>query len=232
MKILGLIPARGGSKGIPDKNKKLLGGKPLLQYTMEAALASKHLDKVVFSSEDAALIDLAKSMGVEVPFVRPAHLSGDTSGSLEVVQHALNFFLDTGESFDAVCLLQVTTPFRTASDIDSAIEKFISERNDALISVQKVPHQYNPHWVFTLSEKGDLQLASGDIEIIKRRQDLPEAFIRDGAIYITKTDVLLKEHSFFGQSLSYFETNAARHVNIDTPEDWERAEQLCKKLYF
>jgi CMP-N-acetylneuraminic acid synthetase len=232
MKILGLIPARGGSKGIPDKNKKKLGEKPLLQYTIEAALASKHMDRVVFSSEDTALIELAKSMGVSVPFVRPAHLSEDSSGSLEVVQHALNYLQKNGETYDAVCLLQVTTPFRTASDIDLAIEKFISEGNDALISVQTVPHQYNPHWVFTTLENGNLQIATGDSNIIKRRQELPEAFIRDGAIYITKTEVLLKQNTFFGSSLSYVKTDSQRHVNIDTAEDWERAEQLVKKLYF
>lgn len=231
MKILGLIPARGGSKGIPHKNKKLLGGKPLLQYTVEAALASKRLDKIVFTSEDTELIDLAKSLGVAVPFIRPAHLSLDTSGSMGVVQHALNYFLEQGEIYDAICLLQVTTPFRTASDIDSAIEKFITEGNDALISVQKIPHQYNPHWVFEVSNKGMLTPVMGASEIIKRRQDLPEAFIRDGAIYITKTEVVLQQHSFFGKRLSYFETDADHYINIDTPEDWERAEQLYKKLY-
>lgn len=229
MKILGLIPARGGSKGIPDKNKKELGGKPLLQYTIEAALNSKMLDRVIFSSEDTELITLAKSLGVDVPFVRPVHLAEDSSGSLEVAQHALQFLSKKGEEFDAVCLLQVTTPFRTSSDIDTALKKFMDEGNDSLISVQKVPHQYNPHWVFETSKNGSLKIATGDTHIIKRRQELPQAFIRDGAIYITKTEVLLKQNSFFGKSISYMETDPDRFVNIDTEKDWLEAEQLHKK---
>ena len=232
MRVLGIIPARGGSKGIPNKNRKELGGKPLLQYTVEAALKSKMLDRVIFSSEDETLISIAKSLHVEVPFVRPAHLSTDASGSLEVVKHTVNYLSEKGDTFDAICLLQVTTPFRTAGDIDVAIEKFIAEGNDSLISVQKVPHQYNPHWVFEDTGNGTLKIATGETEIIKRRQELPKAYIRDGSIYITKTEVLLTQNSFFGKTISYFETNPSTYVNIDTQEDWGWAEALCKKLYF
>lgn len=232
MKILGLIPARGGSKGIPFKNRKELEGKPLLQYTIEAALGAKSLSRVVFTSEDDILNDLANKMGADVPFVRPSHLAEDQSGSLEVVQHALNTLAKEGEKYDAVCLLQVTTPFRTSQDIENAIDIFISEEGDSLISVQKVPHQFNPHWVFVPSEKNGLQIATGDKAIIKRRQDLPAAFIRDGAIYITKTEVILEQNSFYGSSISHIELDPKRYVNIDTQEDWERAEMLHKKIYF
>lgn len=226
MKILGLIPARGGSKGIPNKNRKLLGGKPLLQYTAEAALNATNLDAVVFSSEDQSLRDLAKIYKLEVPFIRPIHLATDTAGSLDVVQHAIETLAKEGRTFDAVCLLQVTTPFRSAAVIDEAIKKFENEKADTLISVQKVPHQYNPHWVFEPSE-GSLKIATGDAEIIKRRQELPEAFIRDGAIYITKTETLLAG-SFFGKKISYLETDAQTFVNIDTLEDWVKAETILK----
>lgn len=229
MRILGLIPARGGSKGIPNKNRKKLNGKPLLHYTVEAALAAEKLERVIFSSEDPALIQLAETLGVEVPFVRPAYLSEDTSGSIEVVQHALTTLAETGEYYDAVCLLQVTTPFRSHSLIDEAISVFIEKQTDSLISVQKVPHQYNPHWVFEASE-GTLTIATGEKEIIKQRQQLPESFIRDGAIYITKTDVLLKQHSFFGKTISYLETNPQMYVNIDTEADWKKAESIAKAL--
>ncbi|GAB5400430.1 MAG: acylneuraminate cytidylyltransferase family protein [Aureisphaera sp.] len=228
MRILGLIPARAGSKGIPHKNKKLLGDKPLLQYTIEAALDSKLLSSVVFSSEDDSLMNMAKSLGAAVPFRRPEELASDTAGSLGVVQHALSA-LD--EEYDAVCLLQVTTPFRTSEDIDNAIEKFLALNSDSLISVQEVPHQYNPHWVFE-EEAGTLRIATGEDKIIKRRQELPKAYIRDGAIYITKTKVLLKDHSFFGERMGYIELDPLKHVNIDTLEDWKMAEELHKKLYF
>lgn len=230
MKILGLIPARGGSKGIPDKNKKLLNGKPLLQYTIEAALNSKLLDSVIFSSEDESLIRIAKDLGVEIPFIRPEKLASDKAGSIEVIVHAVKKLLELGEEYDAVCLLQVTTPFRTSFDIDNAINKFITEKKDALISVQKVPHQYNPHWVFKTTESNSLKIATGESNIIKRRQDLPITYIRDGAIYITKTEVILGQYSFFGKSTSFIEFDPKHHINIDTIEDWKKAEEIAKNM--
>lgn len=230
MRILGLIPARGGSKGVPNKNRKLLQGKPLLQYTIEAALESAELDDVIFSSEDATLITMAREMGVEVPFTRPEALATDTAGSLEVVQHAIDYFKNIGRVYDAVCLLQVTTPFRTARAIDDAVIKFKAGDADALISVQKVPHEYNPHWVFEADSVGNLNIATGEKQVIKRRQDLPDAFIRDGSIYITKTEVLTTKNSFFGSKLQYFLTDPERYVNIDTLEDWENAERIAQRI--
>ena len=231
MKILGLIPARGGSKGVPHKNRKKLLGKPLLAYTIEAAKNATAIDRLVFSSEDAHLQQLARNYGAEVPFSRPAHLAQDHSGSLEVVQHALQTLEKQGQHYDAVCLLQVTNPFRTTALIDTAIAKFKQSHTDALVSVVKVPHEYNPHWVFKAGPNDRLQLATADKEIIKRRQDLPDAFIRDGAIYITKTEVVLKQNSLYGQSLAYVLSDPDRHVNIDTIEDWHKAEALAQKIF-
>jgi CMP-N,N'-diacetyllegionaminic acid synthase len=222
MKILGLIPARGGSKGIPNKNKKLLGTMPLLQYTIASAKDATLLTDVVFSSEDSSLIEIATSLGIQVPFVRPAHLSTDQAGSLEVVQHALKTL---SQQYDAVCLLQVTTPFRGEGFIDAAIKTFIEGGTDSLISVQEVPHQYNPHWVFE-PNNNTLKISTGEKDIIKRRQELPKSYIRDGAIYITKTEVLLKQHSFFGETIGYILSNPKTHVNIDTIEDWHQAEEI------
>ena len=230
MRILGLIPARGGSKGIPDKNKKLLNGKPLLQYTIETALEAKLLDAVVFSSEDETLIRLASEIGAEVPFTRPDDLATDSASSLDVVKHALKVLSQEGREYDGVCLLQVTNPLRQAAFIDSAIEKFKILGTDSLVSVLKVPHEYNPHWVFEASEEKTLKIATGESEIIKRRQDLPDAFIRDGAIYLIKTEVILEQNSLYGNSISYIESDANRHVNIDTPKDWDLAEELVTKL--
>lgn len=230
MKILGLIPARGGSKGIPNKNRKALNGKPLLQYTIEAALNSKLLNRVVFSSEDETLIRLAKSMGAEVPFVRPSNLAEDHSGTLEVVQHALNTLSEKGDVYDAVCLLQVTNPFRTPEFIDTAIEKFKDLNTDTLLSVLKVPHEYNPHWTFKVSEAGHIKLATGEKEIIKRRQELPIAYHRDGSIYLVKTHTVLSKNSLYGDTIGYIESNPRRHINIDTQEDWEKAEEMMQKF--
>lgn len=228
MRILGLIPMRGGSKGIPGKNKRLLGNKPLMQYTIEAALQSNNLTDVIVSTEDPVLAQMASALGAEVPFMRPAELAQDTTPSIDVVLHALNQLKTLGRMYDAVCLLQVTTPFRTTLHIDLALDKFKNGRHDALISVQNVPHVFNPHWVFLKDDKGDLIIATGDNTIIKRRQDLPVAFARDGAIYITKTDVIFQQQSFFGTNLGYVELPDYHAVNLDSESDWQLAEALLK----
>lgn len=229
MKVLGIIPARAGSKGVPGKNSKVLNGKPLMQYTIEAALSSKLLSSVVFSSENQELIELAKSLGVKVPFVRPLELATDEAKSLDVVKDALKQLTEVGESYDAVCLLQVTSPFREDGFIDLAIEKFKISNTDSLVSVLKVPHEYNPHWVFEAKD-GRLEIATGEKNIITRRQDLPITYLRDGSIYLTRTDVILNGDSLYGDTIGYIESNPDRHVNIDTIEDWDKAVFLAKKL--
>ena len=228
MKILGLIPARGGSKGIPGKNIKPLGVKPLLQYTFEAAKASKLLTKVILSTDDENIVKTAKKIGLKVPFLRPEELAVDNTPSLDVILHALDFFEEKGEKFDAVCLLQPTTPFRKAGLIDEAITRFSEGNYDSLVSVREVPDDYNPHWVFE-EKNGGLKLATGESEIISRRQDLPKAYHRDGAIYLTKTEVLREQHSLFGKNIGFIDTTGSAYVNIDNPSDWEAAEQLLKQ---
>jgi len=228
MKILGIIPARGGSKGIPGKNIKLLGGKPLLEYTVEAAKASKLLSRVILSSDDNEIIAVAEQLQLEVPFIRPSELAQDNTPSIEVVKQALKFFEENGEKFDAVCLLQVTTPFRKHELIDRAIGKFIKGNFDTLISVREVPEEYNPHWVFEEKE-GLLRVSTGENEIISRRQELPKAYHRDGAIYITRTSVILQNNSLFGKNIGFIDTTESPYVNIDEPADWKIAEELIKK---
>jgi CMP-N-acetylneuraminic acid synthetase len=230
MKILGLIPARGGSKGIPHKNSKLLGGKPLIAYTIAAALASKGLTEILVSTDDDHIAQLSREAGAQVPFMRPAALAMDNSPTLDTVIHAVNYYAQQGKLFDAVCLLQPTCPFRTTADIDQAIANFISSACDSLISVLEVPHHYNPHWVYEpQGDNGLLKIATGETSIIIRRQDLPKAYHRDGSIYLTKTEVLLAQRSLYGQSIGYVVLDSDRHVNIDTPADWAKAEHLLLK---
>lgn len=227
MKILGLIPARGGSKGIPGKNIKKLGGKPLLQYTTESAKQSCLLNRVILSSDDREIIGVAEKIGLEVPFLRPQELAQDDTSSLAVIQHALHFFAKKGEQFDAVCLLQVTSPFRRKGLIDAAIEKFSKDNFDSLVSVREVPAEFNPHWIYE-EKVGQLKIATGEKEIISRRQELPKAYHRDGAIYLTKTEVLLEQNSLYGNKIGFIDTTGDPYVNLDTPEDWERAEALVE----
>ena len=230
MKILGIIPARGGSKGVPRKNIKLLGGKPLLQYTSEVGLASSFIDTLVLSSDDDEIIEIAKSLGIEAPFKRPSDLAIDTAPTLPVIQHALKHYKSIGVEFDAVCLLQVTSLFRTVEFLNQAIEKFINAGTDSLVSVQEVPHEFNPHWVFEQDELGNLKIATGEEQIISRRQDLPKAYHRDGSIYLTKVSVILEQNSLYGKNVAYIESPKEGSVNIDTMADWEKAEVLVKNI--
>lgn len=226
-KILAIIPARGGSKGVAFKNIKLLAGKPLLNYTIESAQQSQLIDRLILSSEDDNIIEVAKKSGVEIPFKRPDHLAGDNSSSLEVVQHAINFYEKKNLYFDAVLLLQPTTPFREKGFIDKTIEKFLKGNYDALVSVRTVPHQYNPHWVLEPDKNDYLKISTGDDKMIKRRQDLPKAFFRDGSIYITKTEII-KKGSLYGKALGYIQSESDIYINIDTVKDWEKAEIMVK----
>ena len=229
MNILGIIPARGGSKTLPGKNIKLLAGKTLLQYTVDVAKASKHLSKLILSSDDDAIINVANQLNLEVPFKRPSDLAQDNSPTLPVIQHALNFYRDQGIYFDAICLLQVTSPFKTTEFIDKAIERFIESKADALVSVKKVPDEYNPHWTFKVNDTDYLDLSTGEEKIIARRQDLPMAYHRDGIIYLTNTKVILEQNSLYGNALSYIESPPNFNVNIDTMEDWEKAVAIAQK---
>jgi CMP-N,N'-diacetyllegionaminic acid synthase len=228
MRILAIIPARGGSKGVPGKNIKLLGGKPLLAYTSEIALQSKLLKEVIVSTEDLQIIEAAKRLNIKVPFTRPMELAQDNTPTIDVIIHALEWYKKQGVLFDAVCLLQATSPFRTVAFLDKAIMTFIEKGCDSLVSVQKVPHEYNPHWTFEVNTDGNLKIATGENQIISRRQELPIAYHRDGSIYITKTEVLLAAHSLYGQSISFIESDPDFYVNIDTLQDWEKAEEIIQ----
>lgn len=228
MRVLGLIPARGGSKGVPRKNIKLLAGKPLLAYTAEAALAAEHLSRVILSTDDEEIAEVGRACGIEVPFLRPADLALDKSPTLPVVQHALRFIEEQGDRFDAVCLLQPTNPLRRAADIDACIALMENSDADAVISVLAVPAEHNPHWVYFRNADGGLSLSTGELSPIPRRQDLPAAFHREGSVYVTRRDVVINENSLYGARVAGYEIDPARSVNIDTPEDWERAEKLIR----
>jgi N-acylneuraminate cytidylyltransferase len=231
IRILGIIPARGGSKGLARKNIKILGGQPLVQYTIDSALASTLLSNCCLSSDDDEIIDYVSRTAVEVPFKRPAKLSEDTSTSLDVIKHAIGFYANRGEHYDAICLLQPTYPFRKEGMLDEAIEKFTHLGADSLISVLPVPHHFNPHWVFEPEANADyLNIATGEPQIISRRQDLPAAYYRDGAIYIATTELVMQQNTLFGNRLGYFESDINRYVNIDLPEDWVDAERKLTEL--
>lgn len=230
MNVLGLIPARGGSKGIPRKNIRLLCGKPLLAYTAEAALASARLNRVILSTEDEEIAEVGRRCGLEVPFLRPAELAADTTPTLPVVQHALQWLEARGERFDAVCLLQPTNPLRRPAEIDACIELLETSDADAVVTVLPVPAEYNPHWVYFKSDDGTLRLSTGERTPISRRQDLPPAFHREGSVYVTRRQVVMDDNSLYGKRLAACVIDPARSVNIDTDSDWDRAAALIAGL--
>ena len=230
MRVLGLIPARGGSKGVPRKNIKLLLGRPLLAYTADAAIASRRLSRVILSTEDPEIAEVGKSCWLEVPFLRPVELARDETPMLPVVQHAVRFLEDQGDHFEAICLLQPTNPLRTADDIDACIQLLETTLADAVVTTLPVPAEYNPHWVYFRNSEGALWLSTGRDTPIPRRQELPPAYHREGSVYVTKRETLMERNSFYGDRLIGYEMNPAHSVNIDTPEDWLRAESLISRL--
>jgi len=224
MRVLGIVTARGGSKGVPGKNIKALAGKPLLVWTAEAALASKRLSRTILSTDDAAIAAVGRAAGLDVPFMRPAELARDASPTLPVLQHAVAALEANGERYDAICLLQPTNPLRRADVIDACIDLFESSSADSVVTVLPVPAEHNPHWVYFAQADGALRLSTGEAAPIPRRQDLPRAFHREGSVYVMRRDVLVEQNSLYGARVLGFELDPARSINIDTLADWARAE--------
>jgi CMP-N-acetylneuraminic acid synthetase len=226
MRVLGLIPARGGSKGVRRKNVKLLCGKPLLYYTAKAALASRKLARVILSTEDEEIAQVGRECGLEVPFFRPIELARDDTPTLPVAQHAVRWMEENDERFDALCLLQPTNPMRRVEDIDACVELLELTNADAVATVLPVPAEYNPHWVYFRDESGFLRLSTGEAAPIPRRQELPPAYHREGSVYVVRRDVLMVDGSFYGARFAGYEIASELSVNIDSIEDWGRAERL------
>jgi CMP-N,N'-diacetyllegionaminic acid synthase len=229
MRCLAVIPARGGSKGVPRKNIKLLNGKPLLQYTAECALAARRLSRVILSTDDPEIAETARNCGIEAPFQRPAELAGDSTPMLSVIQHAVGWMERLGQRFDAICILQPTSPFRRPDDVDGCIDLLWSKSADSVITVLPVPQAYNPHWVYLQTQDGMLRLSTGEDEPIARRQDLPVSYHRDGSVYVMRRDVLMERNSLYGARLVGYLTDAKDSVNIDSLDDWAAAEMLLSR---
>lgn len=228
-RVLAIIPARGGSKGIPRKNIRELCGKPLLQYTAEAALAARRVARAVLTTDDEEIAEVGRACGLEVPFLRPAQLAGDTTPTLPVMQHTVEWLESEGDFFDAICLLQPTHPMRRAEDIDGCIERLEVSGADAVVTVLPVPPQFNPHWVLVGENDGDLHWSTGEETPIPRRQELPPAFQREGSVYVTRRDIVMEFNSLYGKRLAGYALDRAESVNIDSEEDWIRASRLLSR---
>ncbi len=229
MKALGVIPARGGSKSVPRKNIAILGGKPLLAYTIAAAQASRRLTDYLVSSEDEEILRIARQYGAPTPFVRPAELSTDDAPSLPVVQHAVREMERLkGLVYDIVVLLQPTTPFRLAQDIDAAIDKLIATQADSVISVCDVG-AYHPARMRWIIDDRLVELPIREEKELQRRQDLPPVYIRNGAIYAVRREVVMVQNSMVGKISRPYIMPQERSVNIDSQLDFLLAEILLQQ---
>jgi len=217
MEILAVIPGRKGSKGVINKNIRKINNKPLISYSIEAALNSKHIKRVVVSSDSEEILEIANSYNVE-SIERPEYLAQDDSSTIDVIKHVLNVVNQTKDYFpEILMLLQPTSPLRDANDIDSAVKMFLEDDSaDSLISVSKFNH--NPFWSFKIEDKF-LSPAFNEEFLNKRRQELPELFLPNGAIYIIKTSELLEKNSFYVEKTKPFLMSEEKSLDIDTELD-------------
>ena len=193
-KILAIIPARGGSKGVVGKNIKQAGGKPLIAWIIEAAKKSNHIDRLILSSDDCKIISVAQKYGCEAPFVRPSDLAQDHSSASDVVLHALVEI----SGYDYVMLLHPTSPLTQATDIDGCIESCINSNATSVISVTE-PGK-SPYWMFNMGKENRLVPVLGKKYLTMRRQDLPLVYVPTGAVYIAETQWFLKNRSFYSDA--------------------------------
>lgn len=231
MEILAIIPARGGSKGIPRKNIHLLANRPMLAYTAEAALKSQKLSRYVLSTEDKEIACVGRDMGIEVPFLRPGDLAQDDTPGIDVIQHVVRELVKTeGYQPDAVMILQPTSPLRTWRHIDEAIALYCNSDADSLVSIVETPHQYNPYSVMQI-EGGYLNAFLDYPERNNLRQKKPIFYARNGAaIYIVDINVLMKQNTLFGDKLIPYKMDKRSSIDIDDMLDLKIAECLLEKV--
>ena len=229
-KRLAIIPARGGSKGIPKKNIYNVAGHPLIYYSIQAAKEAKEagaVDRVIVSTDSEEIAAVARECGAEVPFIRPAALSSDKSKSADLMIHAVNFYRELGEYYDDVVLLQPTSPLRRGEDIIGAIALYDSRQGTSLVSCyrEESVSQYNAY-----HRRDDMGIAlHPDHNKGKRRQDLPELYVRNGAVFITDVQYLLTSDLVISDEPVIYVMPAERSMNIDTRYDMELTEWLMER---
>ena len=229
MKILAIIPARSDSKGVPGKNTKILGDKPLVHYTINIANQINEFDDVILSTDSEKIAEIGLKLGVSVPFLRSPDLSKDETPMFDVIEDVVNYYNKKNKNFDAFCLMQPTVPFRKVDVVKKCLKKFISSNDySSFFSVREVPSKYNPHWVFK-EDNNRLSLFKNGLGVISRRQELPNTFYRDGDIYLFHYKTFKNEKSIYTESNNFLVNDYAPYVNIDNLEDWKKAEKLLER---
>lgn len=223
MRTLVIIPARGGSKGIPRKNIKPFDGKPLIYYTIDCARAICPDDDICVSTDDAEIISVVEEYGLKVPFVRPVELATDTAGTYEVLLHALDFYEKKGVHYDVVVLLQNTSPFRSPQQVKEALSLY-REDVDMVVSVKECAA--NPYYcVFEENQEGFLHICKGEGNIF-RRQDAPKVYEYNGAIYVMNANILKTTHMHKMQKRIKYVMDDLSSYDLDTMLDWKMAEMI------
>jgi CMP-N,N'-diacetyllegionaminic acid synthase len=226
-KVLGLIPARGGSKGLPRKNIRELCGKPLIAWTIDTAHAAHSLDAVVVSTDDAEIAAVAIHHGAEVPFLRPAELAGDTASSIDVLIHAIDTLAAVGRQFDIVVLLEPTSPLREPSDIDGGLAGMLAADAGAIVSVC-LADAIHPVFMYRLGVKDRLVPFLDRQPSGLRRQETEPLFYLEGTLYASRTDVLRAQRSFYHQDTAAWEVPKWKAIEIDDLDDFLMTEALAK----
>jgi len=228
--ILGLIPARGGSKGLPRKNVALLAGKPLIAWTIEQARSSRYLDRIVVSSDDSEIMSVAGRYGAEVPFRRPAALAADDAGSIDTVIHSVEFFRSSGTLFDYLVLLEPTSPLREAEDIDNCVELLVDDgRGKSVVSVSRLEGMHPAFNVVIDGATGFLRNIDGGSSFTAlRRQDLPDVYYFEGTVYMSEVSFLLKKKTFYHELTLPYVVPKWKAVEIDDIYDLVCAEAILK----
>lgn len=222
--VLGIIPARGGSKGIPGKNVRPLAGRPLLAYAAEAARGSEVIDRLILSTDSPEIAALGRRLGIEVPFLRPPALAGDEAPMLAVVEHAVAHLEASGWSPDVIVLLQPTSPLRRPRHITAALDLMRLRATDAVASVVALPSHFSPDYVMRI-EDGRLVPFLPTGTAITRRQDARPAYARDGTVYVVERRALAATRSLYGATCAALVIPADESMTLDTPEDWAAAER-------
>jgi CMP-N,N'-diacetyllegionaminic acid synthase len=226
--VVGLIPARGGSKSIPRKNLAALAGRPLLAYTAAAALGARRLDRTILSTDDVEIAAVGRTLGLEVPFLRPSALAGDTAEMVPAMRHALDWLTEQGVVAAALVLLQPTSPLRQARHIDEVVELLLTSGAETVVSVVEVPHQYSPASVMTMEADGRLTPFLAGTPIL-RRQDKPRVFARNGPAIVAIRSAALRRGTLYGDATIGYRMSAADSLDIDEPDDLWLAEQYLKR---
>jgi CMP-N,N'-diacetyllegionaminic acid synthase len=223
--VLGIVPARGGSKGVPGKNLRLLAGRTLLEYTAGAAKESGVIDRVILSTDSEEIAAAGRRAGLEVPFMRPAELAQDDTPMLPVVQHAVDTLSRSGWTPAVVVLLQPTSPLRRAAHIRDAVRLLCESGADSVVSVVQVARHLSPDYVMRLDE-GVLRPFLPDGGRVTRRQDARPAYVRDGTVYAFRRTTLEHFGSIYGENCRPLVLDDAESLSIDSPADWAAAERI------